>query len=112
MKNYIKKSKLFFLFAVMACFIISGCSNSKNKENTDIEKITVADTNVFEGDFWRNQALTDIMPYWIKYSLDTVDGAFITNFDRSWNQIKGTEKHPSMISRHIFGYSVAYLFTG
>ena len=47
MKNFIKKSKLFFLFASMACFIISGCSNSRNNENTDVEKITVADTNVF-----------------------------------------------------------------
>ncbi len=62
MKNYTRKPKLFFLFAVMACFIISGCSNSQNKENTDDEKITAGDTNVFEGNFWRNQALTDIMP--------------------------------------------------
>ncbi len=112
MKNYIKKSKLSFLFAMMVVFIISGCSNSKNKGNTDVEKITAVDTNIFEGNFWKNQALTDIFPYWIKYSIDTVDGAFITHLDRSWNQISGTEKYPSMISRHIFSYSVAYLFTG
>ncbi|MCK4638937.1 MAG: AGE family epimerase/isomerase, partial [Bacteroidales bacterium] len=112
MKNYITKPKLFFLFAVMSNFIISGCSDPGNQESTDVEKTTVSDTNVFEGNFWKNQALTDILPYWTKYSLDTVDGAFITHLDRSWNQIKGTEKYPSMISRHIFSYSVAYLFTG
>ena len=38
MRNYIK-IKTVFLFAVMVCFIISGCSNSKNKENADVEKI-------------------------------------------------------------------------
>ncbi|MCK4289157.1 MAG: AGE family epimerase/isomerase, partial [Bacteroidales bacterium] len=112
MKNYITKPKLFFLFAVMSNFIISGCSDPGNQESTDVEKTTVSDTNVFEGNFWKNQALTDILPYWTKYSLDTVDGAFITHLDRSWNQISGTEKYPSMISRHIFSYSVAYLFTG
>ncbi|MEA3494502.1 MAG: hypothetical protein U9R42_00520, partial [Bacteroidota bacterium] len=42
-----------------------------------------------EGNFWKNQALTDILPYWTKYSIDTVDGAFITNLDRSFNQIEG-----------------------
>ena len=112
MKNYIRKPKLFFSFAVMAYLILSGCSNSGNQKSTDVGKSTVTDTSVFEGNFWKNQALTDILPYWTEYSLDTVDGAFITHLDRSWNQITGTEKFPSMISRHIFSYSVAFLFTG
>ena len=80
--NHMTTSKLYFLFAVMVCFTISGCSNVKSKADADVENTTAADTNVFEGSFWRNQALTDIMPYWIEHSLDTVDGAFVTNFDR------------------------------
>ncbi|MCD4773175.1 MAG: AGE family epimerase/isomerase, partial [Bacteroidales bacterium] len=65
-----------------------------------------------DGNFWKNQALTDILPYWAEHSLDTVDGAFITHLDRIGSQILETEKYPSMISRHVFSYSVAYLFTG
>ena len=112
MKTFLKKLKLFISPVLFAVIILSACSNPKKQESTDVEKNLAADTNVFEGNFWRNQALTDIMPYWVKHSLDTVDGAFITNCNRRWKQIKGTEKHPSMISRHVFGYSVAYLFTG
>ena len=82
--------------------IMTGCSDPGKQQNED----------VLNGNFWKNQALTDILPYWTKYSLDTVDGAFFTHLDRSWNQITGTEKYPSMISRHVFSYSVAYLFTG
>jgi mannobiose 2-epimerase len=112
MKTFLTKLKLLISLILLAVIILSGCSNPKNQQSTDIEKTFVADTNVFEGNFWKNQALTDILPYWTKYSLDTVNGAFITHLDRSWNQIEGTEKYPSMISRHIFSYSVAYLFTG
>ena len=112
MKTSLTKLKRFTSLILLAVIILSGCSNPGNQESTDVEKATAADTNVFEGNFWKNQALTDILPYWTKYSLDTVDGAFITHLDRSWNQIEGTEKYPSMISRHVFSYSVAYLFTG
>jgi hypothetical protein len=97
-KNKKKHLSLILLFI----FILTGCSGPGKQKNED----------VLNGNFWKNQALTDILPYWTKYSLDTVDGAFFTHLDRSWNQITGTEKYPSMISRHVFSYSVAYLFTG
>lgn len=56
-------------------FILTGCSGPGKQKNE----------NVFDGNFWKNQALTGILPYWTKYSLDTVDGAFITHLDRSWH---------------------------
>ena len=111
MKNHFNNLKLIISFTVISC-IISGCSNPKNQQSNNTNETNIFDNNVLEGSFWKNQALTDIPPYWTKYSLDTVDGVFITNPDSAWNQFGDTEKYPSMISRHIFSYSVAYLFTG
>jgi cellobiose epimerase len=68
--------------------------------------------NALNGSFWKEQALKDIIPYWTKYALDKENGAFTTNLDREWKKVGGTEKFPSMISRHVFSYSVAYLLTG
>jgi len=90
------------LFAVVATLFTMGCTDFKDQKNID----------VLNGTFWKNQALQDILPYWTQHAIDHEDGAFITHLDRSWNQVNGTEKYPSMISRHIFSYSVAYLFTG
>ncbi|MEA1896362.1 MAG: AGE family epimerase/isomerase [Bacteroidota bacterium] len=111
-KMILKNKKKHFSIILLFIFILTGCSNPGNQENADVEGSLAADTNIFEGNFWKNQALSEILPFWTKYSLDTIDGAFITHLDRSWNQINGTEKYPSMISRHVFSYSVAYLFTG
>jgi mannose/cellobiose epimerase-like protein (N-acyl-D-glucosamine 2-epimerase family) len=81
---------------------MTGCSDLGKQENK----------NVLDGNFWKEQALTDIIPYWTQHSIDTVNGAFITNLNSAWNQFGDTDKYPSMISRHVFSYSVAYLFTG
>ncbi|MCD4747544.1 MAG: hypothetical protein K8R58_14710, partial [Bacteroidales bacterium] len=99
MKTTLIKLKLFISLILLAVIILTGCSNPKKQESKNADKTVAADRNVFEGNFWRNQALTDILPYWTEYSIDTVDGAFITHLDRNWNQIEGTEKYPSMISR-------------
>ncbi|MEA3495805.1 MAG: hypothetical protein U9R42_07195, partial [Bacteroidota bacterium] len=68
----------YFSIILLFMFFLIGCSESGKQQNG----------NVLEGNFWKNQALTDILPYWTKYSIDTVDGAFITNLDRSFNQIE------------------------
>ncbi len=67
---------------------------------------------VLTGAYWKNQALNDIIPYWSKYSHDTVYGAFITNLDSVWKPFGKSDKYPSMISRQIFSYSVSYLLSG
>ena len=93
---------LFILLIVLTLFIPMECPNLKSQEHGD----------VLNGNFWKDQALHDILPYWTQYAIDHKDGAFITYLDRCWNQIDGTEKYPSMISRQIFSYSVAFLLTG
>ncbi len=67
---------------------------------------------VMSGKYWKDQALKDIMPYWTKYSRDTVYGGFHTNLDSEWKLFGDSYKYPSMISRQLFSYSVAYLLSG
>ena len=68
--------------------------------------------DVMSGDYWKTQAIRDIMPYWTRYARDTEYGAFHTNLDSVWTRTGSRNKFPSMISRHLFSYSVAYLLSG
>jgi cellobiose epimerase len=81
--------------------IFSSCSNSH--QNT---------SDVLSGNYWKTQALTDIMPFWTKYALDKKSGAFFTNLNSLWLPFGSQDKYPSMVSRHLFSYSVAYLLSG
>lgn len=67
---------------------------------------------VMSGKYWKDQALNDIVPYWTRYSQNERSGTFHTNLDSVWKQFGSTEIYPSMISRHLFGYSAAYLLSG
>jgi len=67
---------------------------------------------VLSGEYWKNQALKDIMPYWTEHSRDTMSGAFYTTLDSAWNPAGDQNKYPSMVSRHLFSYSTAYLLSG
>ena len=87
---------IFFLLT-----IFSSCTNSPNKTS-----------DVLSGDYWKTQALRDIMPSWTKYAQDKKSGAFFTNLDSLWLPFGSQDKYPSMISRHLFSYSVAYLLSG
>ena len=97
------KIKWICILLILVIFlVVTGCSNSQKQDNHEL----------LNGDFWKEQALQDILPYWIQHVIDHKNGAFITHLDRNWNQINVTEKYPSMISRQIFSYSVAYLLSG
>jgi mannobiose 2-epimerase len=69
-------------------------------------------SDVLSGDYWKEQALKDIIPFWTENSRDEISGAFYTNLDSAWMPVGNQEKYPSMISRHLFSYSVAYLLSG
>ena len=64
-----------------------------------------------DGTYWKNQALTDILPFWTKHAVDSVNDAFYCELDGHWNP-EGDTKFPSMIARHLFSYSAAYLMGG
>lgn len=87
--------------ALSFLFILCGCHSIKQNS-----------TDVSSGEYWKAQALHGIIPYWTQYASDTVYGAFYTNIDGNWKSGTDTRKYPSMISRHIFGYAVAYLLSG
>lgn len=64
-----------------------------------------------DGNYWRDQALTDILPFWTKYAVDSVNGAFHSDLDGNWVPV-GDTKYPSMIARHLFSFSAAYYMRG
>ncbi len=92
-------------FLILIIFL-TGCINNPPSIRSHAAK------DVLSGEYWKNQALNDIMPYWTKYARDTISGAFFTNLDSLWKPFGSRDKYPSMISRHLFSYSVAYMLSG
>lgn len=82
------------------------------------QSVIAADDNACDGaiflnaEFWRQHALNDLIPYWYKYVRDKEHGGFYTNLSREWKPLSSWDKYPAMISRHIFGFSAAYLLSG
>lgn len=68
--------------------------------------------NFLDGEFWRRQALRDIIPYWFDHVRDTNHGGFHLALSRDWRPIPPWEKLPPMISRQVFGFCAAYLLSG
>jgi len=67
---------------------------------------------VLNGEFWREQALTNIIPYWNEHVRDRQYGAFYMSLTRSWQPAPPWDKYPAMISRQVYGFSAAYLLSG
>lgn len=87
------------LVVTLALFLYAAVATPQQKE-------------VLDGDFWRKQALTDIIPYWYDHVRDLENGAFFMNLSRSWQPTPPWDKYPAMISRQVYGFSVAYLLSG
>lgn len=63
-------------------------------------------------EFWKQLALNDLAPYWYKNAPDREYGGFYTNLSRKWEPLEPWDKYPAMVSRHVFGFSAAYLLSG
>ncbi len=74
--------------------------------------INQSEPDLVKGTYWKDQVIQDILPYWTENARDTLNGGFFTTLDSAWNPIGDTRKYPSMLSRHLFGYSVGYLLSG
>ncbi len=92
----------------ISCIIILGLSLLILSCNTGREE----SPEVMSGGYWKTQALEHIMPYWTGNAIDKKYGAFHTNLDSVWDLYGSRNKFPSMISRHLFSYSSAYLLSG
>ncbi len=68
--------------------------------------------DVLSGEYWREQALTNLIPYWYDHVRDSSYGAFYMSLTRSWQPAPPWDKYPAMISRQVYGFSAAYLLSG
>ncbi len=67
---------------------------------------------LLEGSFWREHALTQLIPYWYEHVRDKEYGGYYLNLDPRWQPCPPWEKMPAMLSRNVFGFSAAYLMSG
>jgi mannobiose 2-epimerase len=67
---------------------------------------------IMHGAFWRDQALHDIMPAWLAHGMNPASGRFYTGLSRDWKPIGTTDQYPTMLGRHLFSLSAAYLLSG
>ena len=94
-----KQTIIIFLFLIT---ILGGCTAEDNRQTEP----------QMDGDFWKIQAIDDIITPWTQNGLNTENNAFPAYMDRKWQPFRSTSQYPGMISRHIFSYSTAYLLTG
>ncbi|MCK4630935.1 MAG: hypothetical protein KAT40_05795, partial [Bacteroidales bacterium] len=104
----IKKSKNRFsskkvLFVMLVFFVVGQAVAAVNVADTTREQ------KFMDGEFWRDQVLTELIPYWYKHVRDEEHGAFYLNLSRDWQPMPPWNKMPAMISRQIFSFSTAYL---
>lgn len=94
---------------VTAAVVLAGCGPSMPPQ---VEPAPAGDEPLLTGEFWRDQGLQDILPYWTRHARDREHGAFFARLDRTWTPLGDLHKYPGMVSRHLFSYATAYLLTG
>ena len=72
----------------------------------------VSGQKVLKGDFWKQQALADIIPVWKKHVFNDKTGGFHAYLKQDWTPNKNDKQYPGMISRQLFSFSAAYLLSG
>jgi mannobiose 2-epimerase len=95
-----RKINVVAVFALTALISLFSCAPKTGR--VDFRK----------GQYWKDQVINDILPYWTDHAQDTIHGGFMTTLDSVWKPYGDTRKYPSMLSRHVFGYSVGYLLSG
>lgn len=65
-----------------------------------VARVAVAteEKRFMDGEFWREQALTDIIPYWLKYARDGEYGAFHRALYRKWQLSSPWNRFTTVIS--------------
>lgn len=93
-----RRSKTILIFSLL---VIIACNEGGSGNDSYLDS-----------EHWKREALQQILPSWTHHATDTARGAFFANLDSSWKPIDDTIKFPSMIARHLFSYSAAYLLNG
>ncbi|MBI5009727.1 MAG: AGE family epimerase/isomerase [Bacteroidia bacterium] len=68
--------------------------------------------DVMNGEFWKKQGLSEIIPFWQDNVIDEEKGGFFLNLSRTGYPLPPFDKHPAMIGRQIYGFCCAYLMSG
>ena len=74
----IKMKKDKKLFITLVFLIVVQAAVAGNGIEATLEQ------KIMDGEFWRNQVLIDLMPYWYKHVIDEEHGAFYLNLSRDW----------------------------
>ncbi len=105
------KRKCFLIITAVIFFgNISSCSFETY--GYDFNKRKNADLDIYlNPNYWKQQALNDIIPFWEK-TRDKKNGGYFTDvmFDGTVDPEIG--KYPRMLSRIVYGFSTAYLLSG
>lgn len=97
-QNKMNRSKI--AFTLLLTFLSAAC-NREQQINPFVQS-----------EYWKKQALNDILPPWKLHAMDSAHGSFFCTLDDHWKPVGDNVKFPSMISRHLFSYSSAYLMSG
>ena len=68
--------------------------------------------SMIQGEFWRKQALDEVIEPWTRHAIDDEYGAYHSFLERDWTPFNEDHKFPGMIARHLFSYAVAYMLSG
>lgn len=97
-----RKTWLLMVFVVL---LISPIGLASVNPAPDLERFMT-------GDYWKQQAIDEIIPFWIP-TIDEKDGGFFTAINRDGTIDSGSlPKYPRMISRLVYGFCSAYLLSG
>lgn len=69
------------------------------------------DERYLDPEYWKKQALETILPPWTLNAQDT-NGSFFGTLNREWTPQPDAQKYPSMLSRHLFSYTAAFMLSG
>ncbi|MBP7792373.1 MAG: AGE family epimerase/isomerase [Candidatus Goldbacteria bacterium] len=98
--------KKFFYF--VSVFFLTAYTIIASSQTARDVSIT---TDVSNPEYWKSQALTDLIPFW-ENTIDRDDGGFYTDVEENGSVWGPGKKYPRMISRVIFGFCTAYLLSG
>lgn len=95
---------------LLAAVLLAGCG--PRAQQPALTAAVAPEGELFDGEFWRDQGLVDVLAHWTEHGSDREHGAFFSNLDRTWQPVGTMNKYPGMVSRHLFSYAAAYLMTG
>ncbi|MFD2201246.1 AGE family epimerase/isomerase [Shivajiella indica] len=96
-----------FLGKMLLFSLIFCCLSCQNSSTNEIEN-----QEFLAPEYWKNQVLQDVIPYWTRSIVDSANNSFYTTLDENWQANSDSVRFPSMIARHLFSYASAYLLSG